>query len=318
MRTGRTNGTTTYTYAYTGGQLTQMTLNGETVTFGYDASGKPETMTYQGVTYYYVTNLQGDVVGIMDSNGNRLVYYYYTAYGTATVSMNSNYTSLATSLIAANPLTYRGYVYDQGTSLYYLQSRYYNPKIGRFLNADTLVSTGQGILGNNMFAYCLNNPVAFSDEQGTATKSCLHDSTEPRDPWRNSGSGGGIPRKDYRSGIDYGDLADKFYTIRFFRLLGEGLTALYDAYMRGYNIQQEAQRLEAQLIAEQTVRVQTAAVKNGTIAAIQTVVQRNLQGNKEAQMVAFEAATAFVSGYIAGLIVEIFDILSEAIAGNDA
>ena len=59
-----------------------------------------------------------------------------------------------------------GYDYDAETTLYYLQSRYYDPEIGRFINSDAYASTGQGILGNNMFAYCLNNPVGFSDPDG--------------------------------------------------------------------------------------------------------------------------------------------------------
>ena len=64
---------------------------------------------------------------------------------------------MADTLGAVNPLTYRGYVYDTETDLSYLQSRYYDPAVGRFINADALVSTGQGLLGNNMFAYCLND-----------------------------------------------------------------------------------------------------------------------------------------------------------------
>jgi RHS repeat-associated protein len=66
-----------------------------------------------------------------------------------------------------NPLRYRGYVYDTESGLYYLQSRYYNPEWGRFINADALISTGQGILGNNLFAYCLNNPIIYYDSMGT-------------------------------------------------------------------------------------------------------------------------------------------------------
>lgn len=73
---------------------------------------------------------------------------------------------MATTLGVLNPLTYRGYVYDRETQLYYLQSRYYNPEVGRFLNADIYTSTGQGLLGNNMFAYCLNNPVRYADHSG--------------------------------------------------------------------------------------------------------------------------------------------------------
>ena len=70
------------------------------------------------------------------------------------------------TLANVNPLRYRGYVYDPETGLYYLQSRYYNPELGRFISPDAFASTGQGILGNNMFAYCLNNPVSFIDESG--------------------------------------------------------------------------------------------------------------------------------------------------------
>jgi RHS repeat-associated protein len=74
--------------------------------------------------------------------------------------------SMASSLGLHNPLRYRGYVYDNETGLYYLQSRYYNPTIGRFINVDALIATGQGILANNMFAYCSNNPVKNADHLG--------------------------------------------------------------------------------------------------------------------------------------------------------
>ena len=65
-----------------------------------------------------------------------------------------------------NPLRYRGYVYDPEFGLYYLQSRYYDPELGRFINADVFTSTGQGLTGNNMFAYCNNNPSCCSDPTG--------------------------------------------------------------------------------------------------------------------------------------------------------
>ena len=73
---------------------------------------------------------------------------------------------MATTLGKANALRYRSYVYDPETALYYLQSRYYNPGTGRFINADVLVATGQGLLGNNMFAYCQNNPINLVDSSG--------------------------------------------------------------------------------------------------------------------------------------------------------
>jgi len=67
-----------------------------------------------------------------------------------------------------NPFMYRGYVYDIESGLYYLQSRYYDPEMGRFINADALVSTGQGVLGNNMFAYCTDNPISRVDPKGNS------------------------------------------------------------------------------------------------------------------------------------------------------
>ena len=107
--------------------------------------------------YYYVTNLQGDVIAILNSMGAVVVQYTYDAWG----NVLSTTGSMASTLGTLNPIRYRGYVYDSESGLYYLQSRYYDPEVGRFINADALVSTGQGILGNNMFAYCGNNPVLW-------------------------------------------------------------------------------------------------------------------------------------------------------------
>lgn len=170
MRTRRSGGvvgadsSTVYTYVYNGSQLTQMTRGTDVLDFYYDASGTPVAFKHNGTFYYYVTTLQGDVLLILDEDGEIVVFYDYDAWGKILAIGGS----MATTLGTLNPLTYRGYVYDHETGLYYLQSRYYNPEWGRFLNADVLVSTGQGLLGNNMFAYCNNNPVIHIDETGTA------------------------------------------------------------------------------------------------------------------------------------------------------
>ena len=119
-------------------------------------------MTHNGTTYYYVTNLQGDVTDILNSSGTAVVSYIYDAWG----NIRSTTGTLSATLGKYNPLRYRGYVYDTETKFYYLQSRYYNPDVGRFLNADVFASTGQGILGNNMFAYCGNNPIVRKDPSG--------------------------------------------------------------------------------------------------------------------------------------------------------
>ena len=162
MRMNRTNGTNTYSYIYNGGSLSQMTVDGTVMNFAYDASGTPMALTYGGATYYYATNIQGDVVAILNASGTAVVTYTYDAWGNILTTTGT----LASTLGVHNPLRYRGYVYDPETGLYYLQSRYYDPQMGRFISPDALVSTGQGILGNNMFAYCLNNPVNMYDASG--------------------------------------------------------------------------------------------------------------------------------------------------------
>ena len=162
MRTQRSNGSTIYNYTYYGSQLTHMTYGSNSMHFYYDASGKPLSVVYNGTTYYYILSLQGDVVAILNSSGVSVVEYTYDAWGRLLTTTGS----MSGTLGLHNPLRYRSYVYDRETGLYYLQSRYYNPAICRFISADTFVSTGQGILGYNMFAYCANNPIAYTDPAG--------------------------------------------------------------------------------------------------------------------------------------------------------
>lgn len=192
MRTRRSNGSTTYNYTYHGSQLTHMTCGSNSLHFYYDASGRPLSVVYNGATYYYVLSLQGDVVAILNSSGVAVVEYTYDAWG----RLLSTTGSMSGTLGLHNPLRYRGYVYDRETGLYYLQSRYYNPAICRFISADTFVSTGQGILGHNMFAYCLNNPVSRIDISGTAGISYTQNDLTPWEDMINDnlgmgGSGGG-------------------------------------------------------------------------------------------------------------------------------
>lgn len=130
--------------------------------FSYDASGNVVAVNYNGTYYYYVRNGQGDVVRLIDGSNNTVVEYAYDSWG----KQLSCTGSLASTLGAQNPFRYRGYIYDPETALYYLQTRYYDPETARFINADIYVSTGQGVLGHNMYAYCGNNPVARVDDEG--------------------------------------------------------------------------------------------------------------------------------------------------------
>ena len=176
MRTKRESNSTTYEYVYSGSLLSSMKSHNSSTGdrswfyFIYDAGGLPMAVEYKGTLYYYVTNLQGNVIAIINSSGNQVVGYRYDAWGNVlTVSG-----SMSTTLGKENPLRYRGYVFDRETNLYYLESRYYNPKTGRFLNADGYTATGQGFVGNNMYAYCLNNPVNWMDESGDLARPARH------------------------------------------------------------------------------------------------------------------------------------------------
>ena len=160
--TGNTVTDLTYNYTYLGSQLTHMSVGEHTMYFAYDAAGVPLSLTYDSENYYYVTTIQGDVVSILNASGIEVVRYIYDAWGNPISTTGT----LATTIGFYNPLRYRGYVYDPETELYYLQSRYYNPEMGRFINGDNYPSTGQGLIGNNMFAYCGNNPVFREDDGG--------------------------------------------------------------------------------------------------------------------------------------------------------
>ena len=94
--------------------------------------------------------------------------YVYYAWGKPVAVYNADNANItiSTHIANLNPIRYRGYMYDTETGLYYCNSRYYDPQIGRFINADTFVSTGQGFGGFNMFAYCQNNPAMFVDPNG--------------------------------------------------------------------------------------------------------------------------------------------------------
>ena len=138
--------------------------------FVYDESGKPFALKYSTngtsfQTYYYVLNLQGDVVKLIHYipgfEYESVATYEYDAWGNVSSSGR---------LAEINPLRYRGYYYDNETGFYYLQSRYYDPANRRFISADSYQSTGQGFVGTNMFAYCNNNTPIYSDPTGHALK----------------------------------------------------------------------------------------------------------------------------------------------------
>ena len=119
--------------------------------------------------YYYIRNGQNDIIGIANSDGSIAANYVYDTWGKLikiTDSSGATKTYDTTFIGRINPLRYRGYYYDSDLSLYYLQTRYYDPNTGRFINADNYISTGNNIIGTNMFSYCFNNPVNLLDPSG--------------------------------------------------------------------------------------------------------------------------------------------------------
>ena len=120
------------------------------------------------IRFFFEKNLQGDIIGVYNEEGEKVLTYWYDSWGNISPIYNKETNDIySQSLIAAlyTPITYRGYIYDSLTGLYYLQSRYYNPTYGRFLNADSIMKTGDP-LGASIFAYCGNNPVNFVDYDG--------------------------------------------------------------------------------------------------------------------------------------------------------
>ncbi len=160
-RTKTVNGVL-HTYYYMGDRLVRETYGGNVLEFYYDLYGNPYALDHNGTVYYYILNLQGDVMALVDASGNEVAAYTYDPWGKV-LSVTG---SLASTLGQDNPIRYRSYYYDTDTSLYYLQSRYYDPTLCRFLNADSYMSTSQGIIGCNMYSYCNGNPILCLDRTG--------------------------------------------------------------------------------------------------------------------------------------------------------
>ena len=159
VRSSKTVGSTKYDFTTLSGLVIRQTGGGKTIDFVYDENNQPLAMKYNNTLYYYVLNAQGDVVRIVNSSRSVVASYTYDPWGKIISSSGT--------LADINPLRYRGYYYDSETGFYYLQSRYYDPEIGRFINADSYASTdATGLLSTNMFAYCENDPVNKSDPTG--------------------------------------------------------------------------------------------------------------------------------------------------------
>ena len=159
------NGVTIDFYLDGSAILMQTSSDGSRIDFFYDDKGNVFAMKYQNEMYFYRKNLFGDILGILDSHGTELVKYEYNSWGKL---LNlTDYSS--NGLGRRNPFRFKGYYYDEELGMYYLNSRYYDPETGRFVNADdveVLEVEQENLAQYNLYAYCLNNPVNRADESG--------------------------------------------------------------------------------------------------------------------------------------------------------
>ena len=158
-------------YTLHGKNVVHMTSGTDELHFFYDAQNRPAVVVYNGVPYAYVKSLQGDIVAILDENGNAVVSYGYDAWGAPLWCTGE----LAETLGKVQPFRYRGYVFDEETGLYYLRSRYYNPGWGRFVNADAEIAVEAKLWDAKLFLYCANNPVRYTDDGGNSFWDVLAD-----------------------------------------------------------------------------------------------------------------------------------------------
>ena len=174
IRTSKTVGGVKHSYVLDGSRIVSEQWDNKLMLFSYDESGAPIAIHYRlngsaedvFYTYYLEKNLQGDIIALYNSSGTKLVGYTYDAWGNCTTTYYNGGGSTGAQF---NPFRYRGYYYDTGLELYYLNSRYYDSRTGRFINADdyaVIGATPDALTDKNLYTYCDNNPVMRQDEDG--------------------------------------------------------------------------------------------------------------------------------------------------------
>ena len=169
LRTRKTVGGVVTNYHVLNGVLYGEYTGANDLLYMFDEAGKRYAFLYNGDTYYYVFNGQGDIIGVTDGSGNYVARYTYDAWGkalTITDGAGADVSGNAGHIANINPFRYRGYYYDRESGLYYLQSRYYDPVVGRFINADGVLGVSSDSSTCNLFVYCGNNSISRVDPSG--------------------------------------------------------------------------------------------------------------------------------------------------------
>ena len=157
LRTSKTIHNVKFNYFWNGDKLTAQTCGDNTWYFRYDGD-TPIGFEYNDSQYYYVTDLLGSIIAVLDADGEIAAEYSYDAWGNCTILSDTN------TIAYTNPLRYRGYYYDSDTGLYCIQSRYYESKTGRYINANSANAVLQGEL--NLFEYD-TNPMKYVSQKIT-------------------------------------------------------------------------------------------------------------------------------------------------------
>jgi len=165
IRTSKTVNGVKHTYILDGTKILRETWGENTIIPLYDNEESVCGIIYNGTPYYFHKNLQGDIISIVDANGDFVARYSYDAWGVCSVADANTVENY--NIATINPFRYRGYYYDTEIGMYYLQSRYYDPAVGRFVNADDtqMVSTSSQ-RHCNLYIYCNNDPVNDTDFSG--------------------------------------------------------------------------------------------------------------------------------------------------------
>ena len=164
IRTSKTVNGVKHEYTLDGTNIVKETWDGNTLVPIYDNTESVCGITYNGTSYYFLKNLQGDVIAITDATGSVVARYTYDAWGVCTIESDTTDCKIA----EINPYRYRSYYLDQEIGMYYLQSRYYNPNIGKFINSDdaTVLEIEKAVLNHSLFTYCKNEPINNFDPYG--------------------------------------------------------------------------------------------------------------------------------------------------------
>ena len=159
IRTSKTIGNIRHDYVLDGAKILKETWGENTLVPLYDNEDSVCGIIYNEIPYYFLKNQQGDIIAITDNTGKDVARYSYDAWGVSTVTQDISGCEISN----INPFRYRSYYFDQELGMYYLQSRYYDAEVGRFVNGDEILGSNGDHAAYALYTYCANLPVDRCD-----------------------------------------------------------------------------------------------------------------------------------------------------------